>query len=169
MSHHFLLPVQCSPPPPFRPLHSESSNTFLLCPDSPIQPAVSCTERAKLWCIYLWRKAADGNTHEEGPLNSHTSWQWEQEVNPKSSEFSASTELRLMAWHQVVQKPVLHHASASAALQEPWGAQVAALPELAQTQSYKCSDVILKMSQVKKKWKVVLAFCKTSGYVVRKV
>lgn len=105
---------------------------------------------------------------QEGPLNSHTSWQWEQEVNPKSSEFSASTELRLMAWHQVAQKPV-HHASASAALQEPWGAQVAMLPELAQTQSYKCSDVILKMSQVKKKWKVVLAFCKTSGYVVRKV
>lgn len=40
---------------------------YLLCPDSSIQPAWSCTEKGKLWCIYLWRKAVDGNAHTGGP------------------------------------------------------------------------------------------------------
>lgn len=61
-----------------------------------------------------------------------------------------------MAWHQVAQTPVLHHASVSAALQEPWGGpQVAVLPQLAQTQSYKGSDIILMLTQMKKKVKLL--------------
>lgn len=124
----------------------------LLCPDSSIQPAWSCTERARLWCIYLWRKAVDGNAHTRGPSKLSYILTVRTRENPKVLRVSVSTEHSLMAWHQVAQKPVLHHASVPAALQEPWGAHVAVLPELAHTQSYKGSDVILMLSQVKKKW-----------------
>ena len=150
----FFCPCNAIHHRPSKSLHLESSNNLSISfaqtlPSNQLEVAQrgpNCdafTYKEKQWmetCI------------QEGPLNSHTYWQWEQERNPKSSEFSVSTEHRLTAWHQAVQKPVLHHASVSAALQEPC-VRVAVLPELARTQSYKGYEVILMLSQVKKKWK----------------
>lgn len=99
-------------------LFIQKAAIYLLCLDSSIQPAWSCTDRAKLWCIYLWRKAVDGNAHTRGPSKLIHPDSGNERETVKSSEFSVSTEHRLMAWHQVAQKPVLHRASILAEVQK---------------------------------------------------